>query len=69
MLRVYVHDLSGATQLLDKVETGNIPILQVSKQRAKVIVIVWILVQQIFGSIPTMGGVYFPAPLMLSLAM
>lgn len=69
MLRVYVHDLSGATQLLDKVETGNIPILQMSKQRSKVIVIVWILVQQIFGSIPTVSGVYFPAPLMLSLAM
>ena len=64
-----IYDFSDATQLLNKIETGNIPILQMNKQRPKFIVIVWMLIQQIFDSTPSMGEVYFPDLLMLSLAM
>ena len=64
-----IYDLSDATQLLNKIETGNIPILQMNKQRPNFIVIVWVLIQQIFDSTPSMGEVYFPDLLMLNLAM
>lgn len=40
-----------------------------SKQRSKVTVIVWIIVQQIFCPTPTLGRMYFSVTLMLSLAM
>ena len=40
-----------------------------NKQRPKFIVIVWVLIQQIFDSTPSMGEVYFPDLLMLNLAM
>lgn len=64
-----IHDLSDAPQLLNKIETGNIPILQVNKQRPRFIVIVWTLIQQIFDSMPSVGEVYFPDLLLSSLSV